>query len=149
MKHSRPISKKHKNERGFTLIELLVVISIIGMLSTVVMASLGALRRQAKDSSAMQSMGSMRNAANLAITQNGNFPTNLCSSVFSNLIAGVQLQTSPNTVSCVQSPALPATPLRWAASVRLNNGTNFCVDSTNYSGEGIASVNGACGPSGS
>ncbi len=38
-----------KNKRGFTLIELLVVIAIIGMLSSIVLVSLGSSRKKARD----------------------------------------------------------------------------------------------------
>ena len=43
------LSKKEKGEFGFTLIELLVVIAIIGVLASVVLASLSGARRKSRD----------------------------------------------------------------------------------------------------
>ena len=53
------------SNRGFTLIELLVVISIIGLLSSVVLASLSAARGKARDSARIQAIKQIQLALEL------------------------------------------------------------------------------------
>jgi len=72
------MSFKNKNllsgKRGFTLIELLVVISIIGLLSSIVLASLSGARAKARDAARVQSMLQLRNALEMYRIKNGNYP---------------------------------------------------------------------------
>jgi type II secretion system protein G len=63
-------------KKGFTLIELLVVISIIGLLSSVVLASLNNARSKARDSVRMAQTQQVRKALEMyAIDNNGTYPS--------------------------------------------------------------------------
>ncbi|HEY9583515.1 MAG TPA: type II secretion system protein [Candidatus Paceibacterota bacterium] len=70
------MKKIWKLTKGFTLIELLVVISIIGLLSSVVLASLKSARAKAKDSKRIQTLASIRNALELYHSSNNSYPQN-------------------------------------------------------------------------
>jgi prepilin-type N-terminal cleavage/methylation domain-containing protein len=58
---------KARYERGFTLIELLVVIAIIGILASVVLASLGSSRAKARVAAAQGTMRSVQTGAAVCI----------------------------------------------------------------------------------
>ncbi len=64
-----------KTKKGFTLIELLVVIAIIGVLATVVLASLGSARKQSQRRAWLQSVSSMKLALEMYYADNGNYPS--------------------------------------------------------------------------
>lgn len=64
------------SSRGFTLIELLVVISIIGILSSVVLASLNSARALARDAVRKNDLAQIRTALLLYKDRHGNFIQN-------------------------------------------------------------------------
>lgn len=59
---------------GFTLIELLVVIAIIGILASVVLASLSQARNKAKDAKRISDMKQIQTALELYYNDNGRYP---------------------------------------------------------------------------
>jgi prepilin-type N-terminal cleavage/methylation domain-containing protein len=61
--------------KGFTLIELLVVISIIGVLSSTVLASLSTARAKALDTRRLSDLTSIRTALELYYTNNNSYPS--------------------------------------------------------------------------
>lgn len=65
--------KKHSSA-GFTLIELLVVIAIIGILSSVVMASMGSMREQARDTRRNADVTQIINALELYHADHDHYP---------------------------------------------------------------------------
>jgi prepilin-type N-terminal cleavage/methylation domain-containing protein len=66
--------KQSFKKGGFTLIELLVVISIIGLLSSVVLASVNAARSKARDASRVQALVQLRNSLELYYSKHGSYP---------------------------------------------------------------------------
>ena len=63
--------------KGFTLIELLVVIAIIGLLSSVVLAAMGAARARANDVATASLFRQIQTALQIYWTGNGTYPGNV------------------------------------------------------------------------
>jgi len=117
----------NNNERGFTLIELLVVIAIIGILASVVLASLNTARSKGADASVKANLNNMRAQAELFYDDNTNTYTGLCSD--SKIAEGTAAADSANgsgTVDC------DASATAWAIDAQLvaNTAQYYCVDST-------------------
>ena len=68
------MKSKFKNSAGFTLIELLVVISIVGILSAVVMASVNQARKNAKITKATAQVREIRKAIVMLEGDSGEWP---------------------------------------------------------------------------
>lgn len=111
--------------RGFTLIELLVVIAIIGILASVVLASLNSARDKGADAAMKANINNARAQAELFYANNSNTYTTVCTTSTSNiafLLTGVTQQGG--TAECTDSATA------WAAQAALKSGQFYCVDST-------------------
>jgi len=123
---------KLNNRKGFTLIELLVVISIIGLLSTVVLASLQNVRQDAKWRAFEKQLLEIRTAVQLyRENNNGNWPP----SVYSYLNITSVLQELKNSgVYSTDKIIPPETNLRieiWPG-FKLDPGNLYSCGNPNY-----------------
>jgi len=119
---------KQTHTRGFTLIELLVVIAIIGILASVVLASLNTARDKGADAAAKSSLNNMR--AQAEIVYDGVVPNSyetVCeNATVANALAAAGTATA-NTAECADSDDA------WAAEIELKSGSFYCVDSAGKS----------------
>jgi type II secretion system protein G len=132
-------------EKGFTLIELLVVISIIGLLASVVMASLNTVREKSRDTQRISEIRSIVQALQLYYTDNGRYPPQIttadaaCGGVGWCLAPVVTASLSPRYIS-----RAPADPLY------ANTGNNYRYCSTGASTYSILAyseeIGGWCKP---
>ncbi len=135
---------KNQN-KGFTLIELLVVIAIIGILATVVLASLGNARGKANDAKVQSQLASMMAQAELYYSTNGSYGTGSTSTACgtggavlfttaasSNGLAGLLSGMPPGyTTNCYVFPTTGSASA-WAVTAS-GNGAGWCVDSNGTS----------------
>lgn len=121
---------KYSSERGFTLIELLVVIAIIGILASVVLASLNTARAKGADAAIKANINSARAQAEL-FYDNQTIPsyTNVCTATGG--IASMH-DAAATRAGGVGYVACGSSATAWAMKARLvsNTGVYYCVDST-------------------
>jgi prepilin-type N-terminal cleavage/methylation domain-containing protein len=127
------------SNKGFTLIELLVVIAIIGILSAAVLVNLNGARVKGKDGSAIASLSSLRTAAEMYYSNNGNSFDDFCGSTGTDgdglkLVNAAKAQLGDDNVQCEDDIT------GWAASGKLSTDKYFCVD---YTGNGTTTLTGA------
>lgn len=126
-----------KTSRGFTLIELLVVIAIIGVLSSVVLTSLGSARGKAQDATVKRNLATVRHQGALYLSSSNSYgpafavaacPTSGTSMFYTdvtmrNAIVAANIAGGGPTRCSTDGTS-------YAMSAKLNSSTNhWCVDS--------------------
>jgi len=142
-----------QTNKGFTLIELLVVIAIIGILSGLIIVSMGGAQNAAKDARIKSAMDQMRSTAEIYKLNNGGvYGTGLgvANGVqgnalnFSGVTDGLALY---NDIDSQTAGAIvlniTATGPAYCFSVVMNSSTN-CVDSTGKVGTAVCGSATAC-----
>jgi prepilin-type N-terminal cleavage/methylation domain-containing protein len=122
---------KQTNTRGFTLIELLVVIAIIGILASVVLASLNTARSKGQDANIQASINNLR--AQAEIFYDDQSPRSYDGFCADAMIDGIEagVADAGGTVVCNDGTGAAYA----AASALVTDATDFyCVDSTGFAG---------------
>ncbi len=137
------------SNRGFTLIELLVVISIIGLLSSIVLASLKTARDKATQGAIKASLTSIRNEMELYYLSNSHYglspvSTSIVSCTGTNAGGGFSSGNLPaiissiyrnggqssNTICSFDVSGAGTQAQKWSFSTQYKDGGQICIDST-------------------
>ena len=133
-------------QKGFTLIELLVVIAIIGILASVVLASLNSARAKGADAAVKANLANVRAQAELLYDGSNNYNA-VCGAngTTQNSVVAAAI-TAANTASghtAVCGKPASGDASAWAISEELKSstGTSFwCVDSAGSSKATAATI---------
>lgn len=119
-----------KVNRGFTLIELLVVIAIIGILASVVLASLNTARDKGTNAAIKANLNSARAQAEIFYDANGTY-VGICALTGTNVIGPMLTGAQNSFGGSTTIYECGATAAGWSANAQLKASAGwYCVDGT-------------------
>jgi prepilin-type N-terminal cleavage/methylation domain-containing protein len=137
-----------QKNKGFTLIELLVVIAIIGILASIVLASLSTARQKGADAKIQAQISNMRAQAELfynsQVPASYGTPSVACTGAGTLFGEATGLQA---LLVGLAAPVCNSTATTWAVSQELSTvGSFFCADSTGVAevGTKVSDATGVC-----
>lgn len=138
-----------RNKRGFSLIELLVVIAIIGVLASIVLASLNEARDKGGNAAVKANLSNLRSQAALYYDQNNNSygpgtgtSCTTANSVFADSRVAEQLKAAETASGGGSVATCANSTTTWVVSVplRTDKTKSWCVDDSGASKEKAANT---------